>query len=584
MNEPIQQKRRVIVISLLLFTLAILLLGMIVWAVPAQQTGIADSGTEASCGGEPPSGCTVFTVAKGKKVFFGGNDDWITPDSYYWVDPGGAQGYGAIWVGTRDNVQQGINEKGLAYDANGLPRVDVNPHPERLPVPGGYTSYPINILRECATVAEVIAWVNTHQWHSYMHDQMQFADASGDAVIISAGADGEVAFARKPKGDGYLVSSNFNVANPANSFSYPCWRYATAQERLGGLINQEGELTAQDAARVLDAVHQDGGTSWTIESLVADLPNGIVYLYYYYQFDKPVVLDVAKEIATARAGRPLSALFPEDVRQEATRRYEHIQRQGGFCGLIGKIWVGLDLASVVLLVFSLKNRERWIFWIPVVAILGPLGLLIWLLTRRRRPAGTWQVVLVEAAGDVAPAVVTFVIMVIVVISVPGAQASAPLQILLIFGLPPLVGWLVFQGLLLALGTKAGYLRLLRQRLPQAWVAANLGMGGINALAAPMIFQSTRNCSILPLSPWMVMTWWSFIILGTLGGGLLLFGYESWDVRRGFRAWSVLALGEDEVVSPPWRRQWWWILLSYVVLFGGVVGSALLQQLLSTLTR
>lgn len=168
MTEPIQQKRRVIVISLLLFTLTILLPGLIVWAVPAQQTGIADSGTEASCSGEPPSGCTVFTVAKGKKVFFSGNDDWITPDSYYWVDPGGMQGHGAIWVGTRDNVQQGINEKGLAYDANGLPQVDVNPHPERLPVPGGYTSYPINILRECATVAEVIAWVNTHQWHSYM--------------------------------------------------------------------------------------------------------------------------------------------------------------------------------------------------------------------------------------------------------------------------------------------------------------------------------------------------------------------------------------------------------------------------------
>ena len=164
----------------------------------------------------------MFTVSKGEQVFFGGNDDYINPDSYYWVDPGGAQGYGAIWIGTPDNVQQGVNEKGLAYDANGLPRVDVNPHLERKPVSGGYTSYPIHILHECATVEEVIAWVNTHQWHSYMHDQMQFADATGDAVIISAGADGEVVFTRKPRGDGYLVSTNFNVANPANGYGYPC--------------------------------------------------------------------------------------------------------------------------------------------------------------------------------------------------------------------------------------------------------------------------------------------------------------------------------------------------------------------------
>ena len=81
--------------------------------------------TALPTGGEIPAGCTVFTVAKGDQVFFGGNDDYINPDSDYWVDPGGAQGYGAIWIGTPDNVQQGVNEKGLAYDANGLPRCDV---------------------------------------------------------------------------------------------------------------------------------------------------------------------------------------------------------------------------------------------------------------------------------------------------------------------------------------------------------------------------------------------------------------------------------------------------------------------------
>ena len=61
-----------------------------------------------------PSGCTVFTVSKGDKVFFGGNDDYINPDSYYWIDPGDSRNYGAIWIGQPDNVQQGINEHGLA--------------------------------------------------------------------------------------------------------------------------------------------------------------------------------------------------------------------------------------------------------------------------------------------------------------------------------------------------------------------------------------------------------------------------------------------------------------------------------------
>jgi hypothetical protein len=134
-----------------------------------------------------PNKCSVFTISKGDQVFFGGNDDYINPDSYYWVDPGDSLNYGSIWIGQPDNVQQGVNERGLAYDAIGLPRLDVNPHNERFPVTSDYTSYPIHILHECATVEEVISWINTHQWHSYMHDQMQFADKTGDAVIISAG-------------------------------------------------------------------------------------------------------------------------------------------------------------------------------------------------------------------------------------------------------------------------------------------------------------------------------------------------------------------------------------------------------------
>jgi hypothetical protein len=531
------------------------------------------------CGEDVPAGCTVFTVARGDRVFFGGNDDYVNPDSYYWVDPGGGRSYGAIWIGPPDNVQQGVNAKGLAYDANGLPRVDVNPHSERTPVSGGYGAYPIQILRECATVEEVIAWVNTHEWHSYMHDQMQFADATGDVVVISAGADGEVALTRKPRGDGYLVSTNFNVANPSNGYQYPCPRYQKAQELLGQLVRREGELTAEDAANVLDAVHVEGMPSWTVESLVADLPHGIVHLYYFHQFDKPLVLDVAEEIARVRAAGPLSRLFPEDVQQEAARRYQRIQARRDRCRAIAGAWLGLVLASLVaLLSVSRKRRHGWLYWIPVVIVLGPVGLLTWLIGREPG-SSRWRSILVEAAGDVVPTVVAILTMVVAIVLRPEAQGSVLLQLLLLLGLPLLVGWLLFQGPLLALGTRRRPLRLLLQRLPQAWVAANLGMAGTNALAAPLVNRTLRLCPALPLSPWTVVTWWALAALSALAGALLLFAYEAWAVRRGFRAWSVLASGEGDVVTPGWRRLRWWIPLSYVVLVGGVAAIVLVQRLL-----
>ena len=526
--------------------------------------------------GKTPSGCSVITVSKGNRVFFGGNDDYINPDSYYWVDQGGAQGYGAIWVGTPDNVQQGVNVMGLAYDANGLPRVDVNPHLERSRVSGGYSSYPIQILHECATVEEVINWVKTHQWHSYMHDQMHFADATGDAVIISAGADGEVAFTRKPQGDSYLVSTNFNVANPSNSYGC-CTRFDTAERLLGNMVSQEGELTYQDATDVMDAVHVEGGASWTIETLVADLPNGIVYLYYFHQYDKPVVLNVAEEIANGRAGGPLSKLFPEDVQQEAERRYQRIQAQKGTSQAVGKVWLGLVIASLLTLLIGLiKEPKGLTFWIPIVTILGPLGLFVWLAVGRKRMSGSWRVTLVEALGDSAPVVVAFMIYLCVALFLPVVQASQIMQILLIFFLPILVGWLVFQGPLLVLAKGKKSLRIFIQQLPHTWVTANLGMAAGQMISAPLVILSIQ----LPVTGWNLISWWAFTVLSSILGILLQLPFQGWSVRRGYMAWSTLAAVEGEITSVPWHQLWMWILLSYAVLIGGVIASVFLQQILS----
>jgi hypothetical protein len=521
-----------------------------------------------------PNGCTVFTLSKGDQVFFGGNDDYIESDSYFWVDPSGIDRYGAIWIGLPDNVQQGVNEMGLAYDANGLPRVDVNSHPERQPVSGGYTSYPIQILRECATVTEVIEWVKTHRWHTYMHDQMQFADASGDAVIISAGTDNELVFTRKPQGDGFLVSTNFNVANPNNGFGYPCWRYQTAQEVLVGLLNQEGELSYRDAVTVLDAVHVDSGTSWTIESLVADLSNGLVYLFYFHQFDNPVVLVVAEEIVNPRASGPLSDLFPEDVQQEAALRFQRIQAQAGRLNMFGMAWLGIVIISIVLYLILSRNQSRGrIFWGSVVFILGPLALMAWLVAGGRRRSGTLRVVLVEAVGDVAPTVIAFLIYIAVVLLFPEAGAIS-VQVALIFGLPFVVGWLFFQGLLLSRVSEKGYVQVLYERLPQVLVTANLGMAGIIAIASPLIAEGLVGS----LSGWSLAYYWAVIVFGAVVSVLLLMVYEVWARRLNILSWGVLSSEEGEIVSPTWRQLWWWIILSYVALFGGILVSVLLQQL------
>ena len=303
---------------------ACLALGAVLVAACGSMRPVPASPTPPSCpsGGSEGRHCTILTVSQGNRVFFGANDDYTNRDQTYWVDPGSATHHGAIYFGEPDNVQQGFNEKGLAYDANGLPTMPVTSHSGREPVHGGYTSYPIQILRECATVEEVIAWVQEHRWHAAMRDQLHFADATGDAVVIGVGPDGKVAFTPKRDGDGFLVSTNFNVANPSNG-EYPCWRYNRAEEMLSRIESQE-ELTAEHVASIMDAVHVESRSAWTLHTLVADLPQGLVYSYFMFQYDAPIVLDVAAEIARAPAPGPLSALFPPETVSRADQAYERL--------------------------------------------------------------------------------------------------------------------------------------------------------------------------------------------------------------------------------------------------------------------
>jgi len=75
--------------------------------------------------------CTIFTVCHGDVVLFGNNKDYTNPKTYYWVIPAEEGKYGGVYFGFDDFIPQGgVNEKGLSYDINALPKAPFNLHPE----------------------------------------------------------------------------------------------------------------------------------------------------------------------------------------------------------------------------------------------------------------------------------------------------------------------------------------------------------------------------------------------------------------------------------------------------------------------
>jgi hypothetical protein len=523
----------------------------------------------------PPRGCTIFTVAQGDNVYFGGNGDWINFDSnYYWVDPGNARSYGAIYFGKPENIQQGFNEMGLAYDSNGVSLAPITSHPGHKVVFGGYSSYPIHILRKCATVEEVITWVNGHQWHKMMHDQLHFADASGDAVVISAGADGKVVFTRKPVGDGFLISTNFNLANP-DSGSYPCWRYDLAQKMLQD-IDDENRITAEKAASVLNAVHVESANLWTILSLVGDLPNGLVYVYLFHQFDDPIVLNIADEIIRAPELSPIRDLFPYETLNKVDEAYQRLMIRSKRCDIMGFLWLGMVGASLTVIVFGERSGRRYLtFWVLVVAVLGPFGLLIWLIVTRIHPSDA----LVEIAGDLPPYVIGMVTAMMTLILLHNVGLNNLQQLLILLGVPLFISVFLVQTPILALETRGSYVHTLLQRVPTAIVSTNIILAGLQASALPLIKEHINYCGFSILA---VLSWWALSSLSASGGGILLYVYHTWTTHRGFRSWSALLFGAENagdevpaVVYPSWRKSWTWAMVSFMILIAGMVIQAAL---------
>jgi len=528
--------------------------------------------------GNVPSGCSVITISKGESIFFGGNDDYNNPDQYYWVEPGDSSRYGVIWIGTPDNPQQGVNEKGLAYDANGLPRFEVNPHTERIPVKGEYYhNYIMQIMHECSIVTEVIEWANKHQRFPYMHDQLHFADKTGDAVIISAGKDGEMVFTRKTPGDGFLVSTNFNVANPANASTYPCWRYDKANELLGKLIEKGGPLNYDDVTNVMDAIHQEGA-SWTIETLVADLVNGVIYLYFFYQYDNPVIINVKDELANPREAGPLSRLFPEDVQLEAANRYRHVTKGMRINNVVGRSWSAMVIFSMILL-FIIPSRNKGLrFWIPAVLVLGPFALTARTIALNPAKTTIWRKALIETGGNIVSVVVAYLIaLVIMILKMISGGMGQQQQALLILALPLLVSWIIFQSPLLALTGKKNFFKFLFQRLPQVLVTTFLSLAGIFPVSMVLVNKTITMSQIIPLSPWIVLTWLTIIVAGSLIGGIFVFFYEYWAIKRGYQAWNVFAVNEGEVTTPGWREIWWWVIISVLIHFAGLITGVMLLK-------
>ncbi len=291
------------------------------------------------------SACTVFTASQGNTVLAGNNEDWYPVDTQVRFIPAKNDHHGMVVFGFPDNwFQGGMNDVGLFVDITALPPVELVSHPEKIEVQDNVAKV---ALQSCSTVKEVIQLYNRTRFFNTWSGQYLFADASGDAVVISIDSDGELAYTRKE--GKHLLMTNFNRANPDNG-RYPCERYDTGIRMLDNMDN----VTIDGFQSILSAVHQVN----TLYSNIYDLPNGDVYIYYFHQFQEVVKISLSEELTDGDRTVPLIDLFSPETRAATLAAYQTYQLSAILAETISIIALFVDIACIVIVVREIVKRRK----------------------------------------------------------------------------------------------------------------------------------------------------------------------------------------------------------------------------------
>jgi hypothetical protein len=530
-----------------------------------------------------PESCTIFTASYGDTVLFGNNEDWINPNTYYWTVPSSGRDYGVVYFGF-DNFwpQGGINEKGLAFDVNALPKAALNPHPELPRVKSPFYEF----LKKYSTVEEVIDRVKSYSWESAWRAQLHVADRTGDAVVISAGPDGEIAFTRKQKGDGYLVSTNFNRANLQNG-RYPCWRYDTAVSMLEEIQNEDA-LTAEYLRSILDAVHQEGSSVNTVYSNILDLKNGIIYLYHWNQFDEVAKLYVAEEVASAPSPTRIVDLFSQETVGKASKEYMAYQKKIATWKNVAWVWFFLAAGSLVVLIWDLAHGTQalWgvrIIWVLVVALFGPLGFMAYLYSYRqpqRSPelkAGVvnWRSALRETVFGVVGYAIGITIAFSSFYSIlPFNESSLWSVSARLYGLPLIIGLFFFRVPLIDFAVENRYWTTVHHRFLTEVISLNFILVGMLPVSGILMIVCEKHLGMR--GPGNIL-FWGVIALSAFASAFTVYPFNAYMARRGFHSSLVqsfadgkITLERNAMVLPTLRNAWGALLLSFALLIGCIV--------------
>ncbi|MFX0205363.1 MAG: hypothetical protein ACFFDT_05210 [Candidatus Hodarchaeota archaeon] len=260
------------------------------------------------------SACTIFTVADGQSIFFCGNEDNSEAFQWrIWFDPASRNRHGRVFLGFRivnnlDVPMAGFNDQGLAIDLNAVAYTPITTSSERENYYGAiFTKW----LADCATVNEVKDQLSLYNIIDLEKNpnQIHVADKTGNAMVVAVNSDGELSTTNIS--GNYLVSTNFNL----NDKEQLAWelqdngRYNTTVTGLETLLNHNN-LSVEGCRDILEETALNPNLGY---GYVADMKNGLIYLYSHDDFERTAILNIHEELAKGVHSYALETLVTQQT-------------------------------------------------------------------------------------------------------------------------------------------------------------------------------------------------------------------------------------------------------------------------------
>jgi len=217
--------------------------------------------------------CTLFVLTDTNRVLFCNNEDGRSPRTRIWFVPGDRKHHGCAFVGYAHDgaAQGGMNTEGLAFDWLAGWRESCKPDPH---LPKARCNE--QLLENCATVEEAIAFYHDHAEASFWYAKIFVADKSGASALIGAH-------------DGKL-----QVLRATNS-----WGLGYGGTTLQAMLGESSEPTVSNGSRVLRGCLQKGQYA-TKYFNIFDVRSGDIYLFPFPARDDEVKLSLATEVRKGR--------------------------------------------------------------------------------------------------------------------------------------------------------------------------------------------------------------------------------------------------------------------------------------------